>query len=60
MVSERHKNKLKELAKAISILEEDDNSNEGEFVHLRQMDESENLSNVYFRVEGDSENVATP
>ena len=57
MVSERRKNKLKELAKAISILEENNDSNEVEFVHLRQMDESENLSNVYFRVEGDSENV---
>ena len=55
MVSERHKNKLKELAKAISILEEDDDSNE--VVHLRQLDESEHLSNVYYRVEGDSENI---
>ena len=48
VVHERHKNKLREFTK--TVLKKVDDSNDEEFIHCRDLDESDNYTSMYCRM----------
>ena len=49
IVPERHKKKLREFTKI--VLKKGDDSNDEEFIHFREIDESDNHTSIYHRIE---------